>query len=463
MLNKLLFGVIVAVFIISSMIAFSAQSTMASDPKWREKQQALFEQTGLKPGDFIDKSNWKKIDGLVPPSIVAWVKKGLIDMKISEFKYDINPDDKWINGGRKNEGKFKLDDTKNLIETATGKPPLWVCGTPFPNLDIKNDPDGGAKFMYNNLLCKLRTGNYSYTSLIEWIGPTGYERSVESIGLRYDYWGRTKGPAATNRDKLVYTVIEAVLKPFDVTGTANLSIKKMDGSDDDVYVYIPAIRRVKRMSGANRSEPYMGTDATVDDTNGWSGRVNSMKWRFIEERIGLFCVPDWGAEEPAIMRQLPEKTWKSLPNERAVKFQYEVKDWTKGTKAPWAPTNTVWIPRTFYVIEAIPEDPYYNGGKMIFWLDIGTWWPMHKIYSDKAMEYWKTVILLGVNWKWGENGENRGPFSMWSILFIDERMNHASVSSHFGDRLDVKGYQEFCNVKLVPSIFTPEGLSMWSK
>ena len=463
MLNKLSIVVRVVFVIIASMVAFSAQSTMASDPEWREKQQALFEKTGLTPGDIIDKSNWKKIDGLAPPSIVAWVKKGRIDMKIGEYKYDINPDDKFINAGRKNEGKFKLNEKKdkNLVGAATGKPPAWLYGIPFPNLDIKNDPDAAIKIMYNFQLTLLRRGTSKLTSLIEWIGRGGYERDIGTLVLRYNYWGRPEGQVP-NKSNLISTTHLIAVSPYDVYGTVQMTVKKTDGTDDDLYVYIPTIRRTKRMSGANRSDPYMGTDATADDTNAWDGRVNSMRWRFVEERVGLFCVSEWGAEEPAKMKKLTNGTWRSLPYEdKEAKFNWEKKDWTeKSEEAPWGPTNVVWIPRTFFVIEALPIDRYYNAGKIIMWIDIGTYWPMHKISFDKAMQYWKTLVFMPVNWVWGEN---KGPQTVWSIIFVDEKIKHACISTHLGTRHGTKHYQEFEPVDVIPELFTAESLSMWSK
>ena len=51
-----------------------------------------------------------------------------------------------------------------------------------------------------------------------------------------------------------------------MNGMANLFIRHLDGRPDSVYAYVPAIRRVKRLSGANRSDPQMGSDMTMDDS-----------------------------------------------------------------------------------------------------------------------------------------------------------------------------------------------------
>ena len=60
-----------------------------------------------------------------------------------------------------------------------------------------------------------------------------------------------------------------------------------------MYAYVPAIRRVKRLSGANRSDPQMGSDMTMDDSQGFAGHIESMKWTYMGKKIILkpssFC------------------------------------------------------------------------------------------------------------------------------------------------------------------------------
>jgi len=41
----------------------------------------------VQPGDVIDKSNWQKIEGLVPEPLLNWIKQG-DSIKIGELKYN---------------------------------------------------------------------------------------------------------------------------------------------------------------------------------------------------------------------------------------------------------------------------------------------------------------------------------------------------------------------------------------
>ena len=59
-------------------------------------------------------------------------------------------------------------------------------------------------------------------------------------------------------------------KPQDVAGTALLSFSyqaKSDGTkqDDDTWLYMPAMKKVRRISGSGKDEDFMGSDFTYDD------------------------------------------------------------------------------------------------------------------------------------------------------------------------------------------------------
>lgn len=445
--------------ILGFMIAFSVQSATSADAKWQERQQALFEQTGLKAGEVIQKEDWKKVDGLLPSSMVEWLKKGYLpQIKIAEFKYDPAADDEWTNAGLKNAGKYKLDDRENLVEVATGKPPLWIHGIPFPNVDLKNDPYGAMKFMYNRVVNESRKKSWREPFTSEWISDKGLERSIKSYWIEYRYWCKPENEReAQNPARHRYREITTVIDPYDLAGITQLTFRKLDGTEDELYVYIPAIRRVKKMSGANRSDPYMGSDACADDKFGFTGLVSSMKWRVVEEKAGLLCVVDWASEHTQKTRRLPNGTWRTLSGDIGVKVGWQVKGWQG---APWAPVNVVWIPRTFLIIEAIPKDPYYNYGKTVFWIDKETHVIDYKVIWDKAGEYWKTLLVPPT---WVEFANKKRVPSALVHIMRDDKANHASVYHHGGTLRGKEFDADFNNPDVNPKMFRVESMRMWSK
>ena len=53
--------------------------------------------------------------------------------------------------------------------------------------------------------------------------------------------------------------------PSDVKDTGFLSISYPSDKDDDQMIYLPALKRVKRIASSNKNDSFMGTDFTYDD------------------------------------------------------------------------------------------------------------------------------------------------------------------------------------------------------
>lgn len=68
--------------------------------------------------------------------------------------------------------------------------------------------------------------------------------------------------------------------PKDVEGTATLTFTHKDGPDDQ-WLYLPAIKRVKRISSSNKSGPFMGSEFAYEDLS--SDEVEKYTYKFLEE------------------------------------------------------------------------------------------------------------------------------------------------------------------------------------
>ncbi len=77
--------------------------------------------------------------------------------------------------------------------------------------------------------------------------------------------------------------------PADVRGTALLTWAHRE-RDDDQWLYLPALKRVKRISGRNRSGAFMGSEFSYEDIA--SQEVTKYRYRFLgEEKLnGRTCL-----------------------------------------------------------------------------------------------------------------------------------------------------------------------------
>jgi len=69
-------------------------------------------------------------------------------------------------------------------------------------------------------------------------------------------------------------------RPRDVKGTAFLSFSHTDGADDQ-WLYLPALKRVKRIASRNKTGPFMGSEFSFEDLS--SFEVNKYDYKFIKE------------------------------------------------------------------------------------------------------------------------------------------------------------------------------------
>jgi hypothetical protein len=206
---------------------------------------------------------------------------------------------------------------------------------------------------------------------------------------------------------------------YDVSGFSILSWRYRDKRADVTVAYVPAIRRVRRMSPANRSDSFLGSDFCVDDPNGFDGKVSSIAWKVIGQRETL--VP-FRSVNPERMVQDKKGQLLTTSDITPIVHGYEVEGWQG---APWALVSGVWVKKPLILIEGIAKDPYYNYGKMVIWFDPETRAPRYKLISDRAGDYWKTMVISTGGYETdGKAGLHTSP----DIQFmVDDRTEHASL------------------------------------
>lgn len=90
--------------------------------------------------------------------------------------------------------------------------------------------------------------------------------------------------------------------PADVRDTSFMSWSYADGRDDDQWIYLPALRRVKRISSGNQNDSFMGSDFTYDDLGERHPSEDTHTLLREEELMGKTCyvvesIPKTGGED----------------------------------------------------------------------------------------------------------------------------------------------------------------------
>jgi hypothetical protein len=321
----------------------------------------------LKPGDTLGPDNWEQARGLLPDEFLESYRRGDFRHPIGDFAIDRIGDDPVFSAElAANRGRYALSPAGSIIDTRTGQPPDYVYAWPFPDIDPA-DPQAAMKVVWNYFYTVYYGGNSHYRADLQWVSRRGLDRAIEVDSHVKHYDGqhpRFREPDA-DRELLTQTLAE-VRAPADVNGVVSLAWRYR-GADqrDALWAFVPALRRVRQVSPANRSDGFLGSDLTQDDGTYFDGKVEDFTWRLVGEQdlLVLFDAPSFNRQ--AELERLPDGGWRMLiPGGARVGFQ--LPDWPG---APWCPVQEVLIRRPHWVVEAVPKDPYYLFGRLVFRFD----------------------------------------------------------------------------------------------
>lgn len=321
----------------------------------------------LEPGETLGPENWREAEGLLPPEFLELYRRGDFRHRVAQWRLEpVGEDPVFKAALDANAGRYDLTPEGSIVDVRTGRAPDYVYGWPFPEIDPA-DPKAAMKIVWNYFYTIYYGGNGHYRADLLWLSRRGLDRAIEVDAFFKHYDGqhpRFREPS--NPDGLLTQSLAEVRTPADVAGIVSLSWRYRDaGRRDSVWVYVPAMRRVRQVSPANRSDGFLGSDMTQDDGAYFDGKVEDFTWKLVGEEDLLVLFDRLSLEEPAQLKRLPGGGWRMLIPGRA-RLGFQLPDWTG---APWCPLQEVLIRRPHWVVEAVPKDKYYLFGKLVLRFD----------------------------------------------------------------------------------------------
>lgn len=188
-------------------------------------------------------------------------------------------------------------------------------------------------------------------------------------------------PVEPNAQNIDYIVSGIFIYPRDVSGTSYVRKRFIDYSAPDEFVlYIPSMRRVRRMSGSDTQDPLFGSDLVWDDYNGYWQKVSPTifpnDYKMLPPRE-LLC--------PTVV----DYNW---PNDR-IKGGYP--DYTIEEDSATGQTLLhfgSWQLRWLHMLEAASKDPNYVYGRRVMAFDPeGCFIPQCQMY-DQGGRLWRSWV-----------------------------------------------------------------------
>ena len=266
----------------------------------------------IKPGITITQANYQQyapfLQQLLDPGtyqvVIRGLQQGIITMPI--VKTEEYPQYAPLyEATQKNAGKCSVGSDNQLIG--------WKVGIPFPQ------PKSGAKLVWNLDRNHCITDQAFMLGNFDLLSKNAItEREFQWKFWNYYYNGRVLVPPLPevpgNNGVIRTKECFVMIAPFDIRGFSFIRTRYEDiFKPDDVFSYIPAIRRMRRLTGSDVTDPMLGSDTIYDDFELFKQKITEgMNFTMRETRV---LAPSMGPvhPKPKYKRGFYQTTWQVRP------------------------------------------------------------------------------------------------------------------------------------------------------
>lgn len=323
------------------------------------------------------------------------------------------------------------------LDPETGELLNFAAGVPFPDVEL-DDPHAAVKVIWNFFYGRPKGDqfgskgistdpNFVYT-FVE--SNVGLERVQRWNFSRYHLRGRVTDHHTIGDGSIAYTSLLFATFPQDVKGLGTYVITYHTPKLVDVWAYIRAVRRVRRLSGGAWVDPIGATDLLQDDIFGFNAHPSWYKGFRLLGKRWLFHVGD---SQRGVGSRNERASW--LPGKDSLEETFP----RLVFKPPYWNMDDFWMPREAYVIEATPPD-HHPYGKKILHIDAENWEFLFADAYDKKGDFWKWMQFAqrGYETNDGFIDPRTGKpeiywFTAWNQFIDFQRMHatHAQVGPNF--------------------------------
>jgi hypothetical protein len=327
-------------------------------------------------GTTITPGNWKQYKAFLPVGIQA-LYSGRYHWKIPDspdFRIVVGPTIHYPLPHKVLQDTEQYHSQVKLVPVGDGAYNVegYVAGVPFP---VISGPQAGEQVLYNMY--------YVYQPWVliddydEVLVDTHYNKFKQQtleIQYRLAHVSEPNLPVVNPRSTGYYTsIFNEVLAPEQSRYTAELQLTLDDPNKlQELYVFLPSLRRSIRLSSAARCSPLLGSDYVVDDNRTFTGLPRLFTSRLLGKKRIL-----------ALVHQDPIK-------------RNDISNYTDDANLfGWPkPVLGKWELRDVYIIDLRPVPSYssYCYGSKVIYVDAETFATIGAEQYDTGLKYWKILL-----------------------------------------------------------------------
>ena len=309
---------------------------------------------------YLPTQYWVQRDVFFPPGM---------EMEIGPAFRDYSPPPVYQEATQKHAAAvtFGPDDT------LTG----YHSGQPFPKVACNEDPKAGAKLIWNFVWRWQGFGLDGDVRYTYW--ESGAKRALEYRGKSFGFFLKHRPEPqfaegdALRREKRAAVVGLVGEAPAQAKGIRTLTYRyeaslgpRATAQPEDTWVYIPDLRRTRKVSETQRSNAFAGTDFSFDDLFSFSGLPAQYEWSCLGERTLVAPVNTKVRGYPYVESGDFGPSGLSYANDR-------------------------WEARHAIGVRLKPRDPNHPYSRKDIWLDRETFSPLYSFAYDRKAELWKVI------------------------------------------------------------------------
>ncbi|MCB0333113.1 MAG: DUF1329 domain-containing protein [Bdellovibrionales bacterium] len=340
----------------------------------------------------IDEVNLPSYSSLLLNELIPLVESGEFAFSAAkELPFHWRVDDDWLRTTM-NESALRFDGEGVLQQSG-----LVARGYPF-RLSDEQEQDASPSLFAKKVLYNTAAHYWANGTLVtEFTLLTFSESKLES-----EYPGsiRRVYPARFSEkfsQQLFREIVDLRLSPT-FSPLRWLTFRFFSDQEELVWANSPALQKVRRITGVNRSDALYGSNASLDDIFTWSGALRDVDAVY-EKKQTLF-VPFRHKDQLPLVRTQEGCDVVGDDNVsqrrellgRPLEWNFESRKYLGA--APWVPSYVIFYPREMFRITLQSQNPYQPYARQVIYVDSEMQLPVYKVVYDNQGQLWKIVFSV---------------------------------------------------------------------